>query len=102
MKSYVAFNLHTGFSRRLFRCKSMTAPSKLIPTSRPCFFNPPPALRTPALPWRAAVQMDGKFIRITVKVLRKMATDMQIPGRSKARRKADLVALIEKFKGINP
>ena len=34
--------------------------------------------------------------RLTVKELREMATAMKIPGRSKARRKAQLVALIQK------
>jgi hypothetical protein len=34
--------------------------------------------------------------RLTVKDLRKLATSMKIKGRSKARRKAQLVALIEK------
>lgn len=34
--------------------------------------------------------------RLTLKDLRKLATTMQIKGRSKARRKADLVALIQK------
>ena len=34
--------------------------------------------------------------RLTVKELRKLATTMKIKGRSKARRKADLVALIHK------
>ena len=34
--------------------------------------------------------------RLTVKELRAMATAMMIPGRSKARRKAQLMALIQK------
>ena len=34
--------------------------------------------------------------RLTVKELRKLATAMQIKGRSTARRKADRVALIQK------
>jgi hypothetical protein len=34
--------------------------------------------------------------RLTVKQLRALATAMKIPGRSKAKRKAELVALIEK------
>ena len=39
--------------------------------------------------------------RLTVKELRQLATDMKIAGRSKARRKADLIQLIEKANDNN-
>ncbi len=38
--------------------------------------------------------------QLTVRELRKLATSMKIKGRSKARRKADLVKLIKSKRGI--
>jgi IS4 transposase len=50
------------------------------------------------LPPRVELIGAGKPVldRFTVKELRKLATTMKIKGRSKARRKADLIALIRK------
>ncbi len=50
------------------------------------------------LPPRVEVIGAGKpaLDRLTVKELRKLATTMKIKGRSKARRKADLIAIIQK------
>jgi integrase len=48
----------------------------------------------PGLPLTALRRSD--LARLTVKDLRKLASTMKIKGRSKARRKAELVTLIQK------
>jgi hypothetical protein len=98
MKVTIDQSIRTLFGMIRFAPRALM-PSSVAAAGAGRSFDGKPRFQSTALPRRqTTAQLDARLQLMTVKELRAMATAMKIKGRSKARRKAELVKLIANMK----